>query len=233
MSKQLVTTQDLRELPAYSIAEAAGYLRLPKSTLRAWLVGQPYRVGEVQRFFRPVIEIADAKHRSLSFINLVEAFVLGGLRRKHTVPLGKVRKAVEYVRKHFNSKRPLAEEQFETDGVDLFVRKFGELIGASQEGQQMMESMLRQRLKLVKRDPAGVPEKLVLFPAPRHKNNSAAVVIDPRISFGRPVLDGLGVRTGILAERFIAGDMLGELARDYGASPEAIENAIRCELRAA
>ena len=34
------TKQDLREVPAYSIAEAAGYLRLPKSTLRAWMVGQ-------------------------------------------------------------------------------------------------------------------------------------------------------------------------------------------------
>ena len=233
MSKQATTTQDLRETPAYAIAEAAGYLRVPKSTLRAWLIGQPYRVGDDQRFFRPVIEIADSQNRSLSFINLVEVFVLAGLRRTHTVPLGKVRKAVDYVRRHFNSKRPLAEEQFETDGVDLFVRKFGELIGASQEGQRLMESMLRKRLKLVKRDPEGVPEKLVLFPAPRQKKNSAAVVIDPRVSFGRPVLDGLGVRTGILAERFYAGEMVGELAHDYGASPEAIENAIRCELRAA
>jgi len=75
MSKQLVTTQDLRELPAYSIAEAAGYLRLPKSTLRAWLVGQPYRVGEVQRFFRPVIEIADAKHLMYAEANACDWFV--------------------------------------------------------------------------------------------------------------------------------------------------------------
>jgi uncharacterized protein (DUF433 family) len=228
-----LATQDLREIPAYSIAEAAGYLRLPKSTLRSWLIGQPYRVGGVRKFFHPVIEIADTRHRSLSFINLVEAFVLAGIRRTHTVPLGKVRKAVEYVQKQFKSRRPLAEVQFETDGVDLFVRKFGELIGASQDGQKLMESMLRKRLKLVKRDPDGVPEKLVLFPAPRQKKNSAAVVIDPRVSFGRPVLDGLGVRTGVLAERFIAGEMVGELAHDYGASPEAIENAIRCELRAA
>jgi uncharacterized protein (DUF433 family) len=233
MGKQAVTTQDLREIPAYSIAEAAGYLRLPKSTLRSWLIGQRYHVGEVQKFFHPVIEIADAKNRNMSFINLVEAFVLTGLRRKHTVPLGKVRKAVDYLKKHFDSKRPLAHEQFETDGVDIFVRKFGELIGASQEGQRLMESMLRQRLKLVKRDPEGIPEKLILFPAPRRKRDSAAVVIDPRISFGRPVLDGVGVRTGVLAERFLAGEMVDELARDYGASPEAIENAIRCELRAA
>lgn len=233
MTRQEFTDQDLRETPAYAIAEAAGYLRLPKSTLRAWMIGQPYHVGEVQKFFRPVIEIADPKHRSLSFINLVEAFVLAGLRRKHTVPLPNVRKAVDYLRKHFNSRRPLADEQFETDGVDLFVRRYGDLIGASQEGQTLMESMLRQRLKLVKRDPEGIPRKLILFPAPRGRKDSADVVIDPRISFGRPVLDRLGVRTAILYERFMAGEDIEELARDYGAPPDAIQNAIRCERRAA
>jgi uncharacterized protein (DUF433 family) len=93
--------------------------------------------------------------------------------------------------------------------------------------------MLRQRLKLVKRDPEGVPRKLILFPAPRDKKNSADVVIDPRISFGRPVLDRLGVRTAILYERFMTGENIEELSRDYGAPPEAIENAIRCERRAA
>ena len=40
MSVKSLTQRDLREAPAYSIAEAAGYLRIPKSTLRAWLLGQ-------------------------------------------------------------------------------------------------------------------------------------------------------------------------------------------------
>ena len=88
-------------------------------------------------------------------------------------------------------------------------------LGASQEGQVLMESMLRERLKLVKRDPEGIPEKLVLFRAQR-KPGSVDVVINPRFSFGRPILDGIGVRTSVLAERFLAGEMVGELAQDYG-----------------
>ncbi len=233
MGKMAFTERDLREMPAYGIPEAAGYLRLPVSTLRAWLLGQRYRVGSAPKFFRPVIEIADAKHRQMSFINLAEAFVLAGIRREHGVPLQHVRKALDYVRKLFRSRRPLAEERFETDGVHLFVRRFGELVGVSQDGQMLMESMLRERLALVKHDPKGIPEKLVLFPAPKDKKQSADVVIDPRLSFGRPVLDGLGVRTSILFERFMAGDDVPDLARDYDAPPEAIQNAIRCELRAA
>ncbi len=224
MGRKTFVKRDLREMPAYSIAEAAGYLRLPKSTLRAWLLGQSS--------FRPVIEIADKKGRQLSFINLVEAFVLSSIRRGHKVSLPKVRKSVDYLRRTFKTPRPLADEQFETDGVNLFVEKFGALVGVSEEGQMHLRELIRDRLKNVRRDPSGVPEKIVLFPA----HGAAAkgdVIIDPRLSFGRPVLDGVGVRTSILAERFQTGDTIEELAREYSAAPEAIQNAIRCERRAA
>lgn len=220
--------QDLREVPAYGIAEAATYLRLPKSTLRAWVLGQQQ--------FRPVINIADRAGKRLSFINLVEAFVLAGIRREHSIPLPKVRKAVAYLCRTFKTRRPLAEDQFETDGVDLFVRRFGDLIGATQEGQIQMGEIIRDRLRRVRRDSHGLPEKIVLFPASvlaRVRARGGDVVIDPRYSFGRPVLDGYGVRTAILAERFYAGETVEDLAKDYGVPSEAVQNALRCEPRAA
>jgi len=202
------------------------YLRLPKSTLRAWMLGQ-------QRF-RAVIDIADRSGKRLSFINLVEAFVLAGIRREHSIPLPKVRNAVAYLRRTFRTRRPLAEEQFETDGVDLFVEKFGALIGATQAGQIQMREVIRDRLKRVRRDPQGLPEKIVLFPAPERAGAAAGdVVIDPRYSFGRPVLDGYGVRTAILAERFYAGETVEDLANDYGVPSAVVQNALRCEPRAA
>jgi len=233
MRGETFNERDLREMPAYGIAEAAGYLRLPVSTLRSWLLGQRYRTGSEAKFFKPVIDIADRKGRQLSFINLVEAFVLAGIRRQHEIPLPKVRKAVDYLRRTFATKRPLADEQFETDGIDLFVEKMGSLIGATQEGQIQMRDVIRDRLERVQRDPKGVPEKIVLFPAPVGRSGSVDVVIDPRLSFGRPVLDRFGVRTAILAERFDAGEDIEALAREYSAPPEAIQNAIRCERRAA
>ncbi len=224
--KKSLNNQDVREIPAYTIAEAAGYLRLPKSTLRAWMLGQ--------KGFQSVINIADKSGRRLSFINLVEAFVLAGIRREHSIPLPKVRQAVSYLRRTFKTKRPLAEEQFATDGVELFVEKFEQLIGATQHGQLQLREIILDRLKHVRRDPKGVPEKIVLFPARGNTPQSVGdVVIDPRLSFGRPVLDGFGLRTAIVAERFEAGEQIEELAKDYDVPPEAIENAIRCERRAA
>lgn len=225
MSRKTLTERDLQEAPAYSIAEAAGYLRIPKSTLRAWLLGQ--------QSFRSVIDIADRRERRLSFINLVEAFVLAGIRREHSIPLPKVRRAVEFLRRRFNSHRPLSDEQFATDGVHLFVEKFGALVGATQDGQMQLRDIILDRLKYIHRDPKGVPEKIVLLPGVGGNKRSASVVIDPRISFGRPVLDGFGLRTAVLAERFNAGESIEDMASDYGVPSEAIQNALRCELRAA
>ncbi len=234
MRRDAFNQQDLRELPAYAISEAAGYLHLPASTLRSWLLGQRYYdVRRTAKLFKPVIDIADPKKKQLSFINLVEAFVLAGIRRDHEIPLPKVRKALDFVRRSFGTRRPLAQEQFETDGVDLFVEKYGALVGVSQEGQLQMREMIRDRLKRVRRDPRGLPEKIVLFPAAGAAEGRADVVIDPTRSFGRPVLDGLGVRTTVVFERFMAGDNIDDLARDYAVPAQAVQDAIRCERRAA
>jgi uncharacterized protein (DUF433 family) len=234
MRRDAFTQQDLRQLPAYAISEAAGYLQLPTSTLRSWLLGQRnYDAHRAARFFKPVIDIADSKQKQLSFINLVEAFVLAGIRRDHEVPLPKVRRALDYVRRSFGTRRPLAEEQFETDGADLFVEKYGALVGVSQEGQLQMREMIRDRLKRVRRDLKGLPEKLILFPAAEAGEGRADVVIDPKRSFGRPVLDGLGVRTTVVFERFMAGENVEILARDYAVPAQAVQDAIRCERLAA
>ena len=56
------------------------------------------------------------------------------------------------------------------------------------------------------------------------------IVIDPYVSFGRPVLAGTGIATSVIAQRYKAGESIAELAEDYGRSSPEIEEAIRCEL---
>ena len=57
----------------------------------------------------------------LSFFNLVEAHVLNAFRPKHQVSLSKVRAALDYLRKRFPSRHPLADWECETDGSDIFL----------------------------------------------------------------------------------------------------------------
>ena len=225
---------DPREVPAYGLAEAARYLNIPHATLRSWVAGRAYPVTDGEKFFSPVIEVADKKRKLLSFINLVEAHVLDAIRRReHRIQLPKIRQAITYLRREFKSRHPLVDQMLETDGLDLFVQKYGQLINISQEGQLAMREMLQAFLRRIERDSHGVPIKLYLFARRGDKDEPLNVVVDPAISFGRPTLAGTNIPTSVLAERFKAGDSAEELADDYGRPRQEIEEAIRYELKAA
>jgi len=222
--------RELREMPAYGINEAAHYLGIPKATLRSWVMGRPYLTETGKRFFKPIIELPDKEQRLLSFVNLVEIHVLDAIRRTHGVTFGRVRKAVEYLKNQLGSRHPLAEQRFVTDGVDLFVEMFGQLVNISREGQLAIKELIQAHLRRIERDPLGLPIRLYPFTRERKPDEPKIIVIDPNISFGRPVLVGTGIATTIIAQRYKAGESIEELAGDYGRSKSEIEEAIRCEL---
>jgi hypothetical protein len=139
----------------------------------------------------------------LSFINLVEAHVLAGIRRRHGVKLPKVRKALAYVHRHFQVEHPLiirpsGQQAFQTDGLDLFVERYGDLINASREGQRAMKEIIGVYLKRIEWDAKGLPIKLYTFTRDTEAGGSPAsdprvVVMNPAVSFGRPVITGTGI----------------------------------------
>jgi uncharacterized protein (DUF433 family) len=226
---------DVREVPSYGITEAAHYLRIPRTTVRDWVSGRYYHGTTGQRFSKPIIQVPDRETKLLSFLNLVDIHVLDAIRRKHNITLEKVRTAVNYLSKQFPSQHPLADQEFETDGLDLFIKKFTQLINISQDGQLAMREVLQAHLQRIERDFAGIPVKLYPFTRKRDllefkEEEPKAVVIDPLVSFGRPVLAGTGIATAVIAERYKAGESMDELVDDYGIKRLQIEEAIRCEL---
>jgi uncharacterized protein (DUF433 family) len=222
--------QDIREAPTYGITEAAHYLRVPASTIRWWVTGRSYHVGTSHQTSKPIIDLPSDATNLLSFINLVEVHVLDAIRRQHRIPLDKVKTALQYLKREFQSKHPLAEGEFETDGIDLFIQKYGQLINISQAGQLAMKELLQAHLQRIDRDASGLPLRLYPFTRKRETNEPKAVVIDPHISFGRPVLKGTGIVTSVIAGRYKAGESMDELAKDYGRNRLEIEEAIRCGL---
>jgi uncharacterized protein (DUF433 family) len=228
------TTDDPRLVPAYSVVEAAHYLRMPEETLRSWVVGRLYPVAGQSKRSRPLIHLDNPKKQYLSFINLVEAHVLAAIRRRHDVKLPKVRKALDYVRRQFRVERPLINQAFQTDGLDLFVERYGELINASREGQRVMKEIIGVYLKRIEWDAKGLPIKLYPFTRDTQSETAPAsdprvVVMNPAISFGRPVIAGTGIPVSSIYERYKAGDSVADLAQDFRLEISAIEEAIRCE----
>ena len=223
---------DPRDVPTYRVSEAARYLSLPVSTLRAWTFGQ--KSGT--RSFHRVIEPADRRAGLLSFRNLVEAHVLSSLRVHHRIPLPRIRHDVAVLAQLTGKKRPLSDLPLMTDGADLFIRAFGRGILNVRREQFAIEEVVSAYLQRIESDNLGA---ISLYPFTRKRDAIEAkalmadpriVVIDPRISFGRPVLAKSNIRTAVIAQRYLAGESVVSLAADYGRSALEIEEAIRSEI---
>ncbi len=229
MTGQQPKTNDPRELPAYSISEAAHYLSVPASTIRYWSVGRAS--------YEPLIDVPSSAPTLLSFLNLTELHVLAAIRREHEVKMPSVRKAIQYLVAHahgaLGTRHPLISHDLETDGLDLFIERYGQLINISRAGQIAMRQVINAALRRIVRDGSGVPIKLHPFTRNAMEKTPAMIVIDPRLSAGRPVIAGTGLATQLIAERYKAGESITDLAQDYERENAEIEEAIRCELQAA
>ena len=229
---------ELRDIPIYSIPQAAQYLRLRRDMLRHWVVGWYSQTKTDKHFFEPLIELPQhnnlqllpqSKTRLLSFTNLVEAHVLTAIFKATGFSRKQLSTTLECVNGDLFTPHLYARIEFQVEGIALLFEKFGQQLAASgreKEARQILDIYFDR----IVRDEAGLPLKLYPFTKVPGADEPKTVMIDPGISFGRPVLAGTGIPTAMLAERYKAGDSIDELAEDYNCSRLQIEEGIRCEL---
>lgn len=260
---------DIYNTPAYSVTDAARYLRIPLVTLRSWLKGRSYATKNGQQAFEPLIQRPDPTLPQLSFINLVEAHVLRIIRETHQVKLDKVRAALDYMTQELGTNHPLVVKKFQTDGIDLFVDQIvirtdldyvtqkrvinsssgvkelqtnginlcaseiikeqaDTLVNASRGGQLAMRETLKHLLNRVEWDERDVAVRL--FPFLQLDGDEPKILyIDPRISFGKPVIAGKGVPTAAIASLYEAGDEIEDIAYEFDCTPNQVKAAIQFE----
>lgn len=196
--------------------------------------GRPAKPGRNRGLIHP----ASRNPLTLSFVNVVEAHVLEALRRQYGVSLSRIRRGVEYLEERLGTPHPLATQKMLTDGRSLFVEAAGidgreDLINASQHGQLAMRDLLALHLRRIEWDRQGRAARFFPFVGRRTATEDAPAVValDPRVSFGRPIIARRGVPTAVIADRFQAGESIDDLAKDYGAEPFEIQEAIRCEFQ--
>lgn len=231
---QEVKYLDTRSLPAYSLSEAARYLRIPVDTLRTWVKGRYYQTAQGKQFSSPLIELAGIDAKELSFNNLVEAHVLRAIRMEHSVPLEQIRIALNFIEEELGVAHPLVRKNLlKTDGKAIYVEYLERLLDASKRGQIAIKETLEIYLTRIETDEAGIAARLFPFIHPDKKDDRRLIVIDPSVSFGRPAISGTGIPTKVLAELHKAGDSIQDLALDYDCEPALIQAAIEYEDRAA
>lgn len=224
---QRFKTIDLLREPNYGYLEAAAFLHLPPETLRYW----------ISRDSGPVVKPAKAKPPILSFKNVVECYVLDIIRRAHRISMPKVKFSVDTLRalqeaKHLmQSDHPLADHDLKTDRGKIYVYDVqGRIVNLTAGGQIEVPEWVEPFLKRVVRDREGVARQF--HPLLRRYESFEKIQLDPeyvtvnpRISFGKPVIAGTGITTEIIAGRLMAGDSEQELAREYGRTLAEIKAA--------
>jgi uncharacterized protein (DUF433 family) len=222
---------DIRHQGAYTLAEAARYLKLPQATLRAWAVGRDYPVAEGQGRFDALITPARRKPPLLSFFNLIEAHVLRALRTEHGVSIKALRDSLAYAERTLKIDRLLLREDLRTHGGRVLLDHYGQLIDLSTSGQIAIRKALEDHLARVEWDAWQFPVRLYPYPTAT-LDGRRPIVIDAQIAFGRPVLVAQGVSTYAIAERLDAGETVADLAADYDVTPADIEQAALYERAA-
>jgi uncharacterized protein (DUF433 family) len=221
-----------RDLPAYTPAEAARYLRLPTATLRSWVLGRRYPTAKGSSEFPPLIRPASRRPPLLSFANLIEAHVLRSLRTEHGVPVKALRSALAYAEKSLGIERLLLRRELRADAGKIFLDRYGKLIELSASGQLAMRQLFNEHLKRIEWDASKFPVRLYPFVSPVAPSEERPIVIDPRIAFGRPVVVRKAITTSIIAERIDAGETVADVATDYDLDRSEIEQAILYERAA-
>jgi uncharacterized protein (DUF433 family) len=221
-----------RDVPAYTLAEAARYLRLPVATLRSWALGRQYPTAQGRADFPPLIRPASRRPPWLSFSNLIEAHVLGSLRTEHGVPVKELRRALSYAEKSLGVDRLLLRPELRTDAGKMFLERYGELIELTASGQLAMRRLFDEHLKRIEWDSSRFPARLYPFLSASAPTAERPIVIDPRIAFGRPVVVSKGISTSTIAERVDAGESVNDIAADYDLAQSEIEQAVVYERAA-
>ena len=218
---------------AYTLPDAARLLELPLSRLRSWVRGalrDDQDGGERTRRF-PAGSFdtqGDGGDRHFDFLTLIEIFTIAQLR-KHGVKMATLRAGRAELAASYRTAHPFALKGLLTDGVRL-LRELGDeaILEVGANGQTAFANVIRPFCHRLDFD-ADSHLATRFYPAGEDKT----IVVDPRHSFGRPVIAGTNITTESIACLRRAGERADDIAEDYGVNLSQIDAAWNFELRAA
>ncbi len=208
-------------LPAYSVSEAARYAHTKPGTVSYW----HYRGGRLG----PALPGRE-RRRPLSYLELVEVAFLS-VFRSFGVPLQRIRRAREYVAKTFSFDYPFARYRFMTEGYHVLLdleevepnRKEASLIVTDAGGQLGWAEAMGHRFMEFDYEDGGEELAIRWHVAGR----TSPVIIDPKISFGAPTVNG--IPTWAVKGRYNAGESVIDIQDDFGLEEDEVAAGLAFE----
>jgi uncharacterized protein (DUF433 family) len=206
----------------YSIPEASKYTGVHPNTVRAWL-DTPAQSG------RNALLLPDFRSlgRGLSFLDLIEVLVIGELRRVG-VSLQTIRKAHEAMVSELKTVHPFSHKDIFTDGKKVFVRitdrvKPADLCEVLSKQGHFWEVMIQHLKQIDYSEDLRLAERWRI---------AQGIVIDPAVSFGKPVISRRRTTTRAIAMAYYANEEDYDLVADlFDIRGEDVRHAVDFERK--
>lgn len=215
----------------YTFQEVSKLTNISVQDLHRWLRGYSYKRGksDEHKVIAPLwqSELTDYDIDGITFHELLEVrFVLAF--RKHGVSLQAIRNASMNARELFNHQYPFTSKRFQTDGRTIFaeaLKETGEtelldMVKKQYAFEQIIKPSLYSGIEFGDDELASKWYPL---------NRSKSVVLDPKISFGKPIVTDGYIRTSILYDAFKVEGSERVVSRLYEVPVSAVGAAIRFE----
>ena len=214
--------QDLRDLPTYTIPEAAAFLGISPRTMSYWYGDSP---------------ILDPSGRTggttlLSFKDVAEAYVLELLRSFYGFRLRTLRRVIENFRTETQLGRPLLEADLYVVLGNLVLKKPAKgkqpvrMIDLAHERNLVFPELVEMIGKRILLDRKRTPYRLYPWRLASPQDQSMPVSMEPDVMSGRLVMTGTRVPVTILAGMKAHGKSIEEITRSYHLEAGAVEKAL-------
>lgn len=214
----------------YTAAEAALYTGIPAKDIRRWVFGYKSD-GTCHPGLWPT-ELAFEEEKLLGFHDLLEIRFVHAFR-KHGVSLQAIRAASRQAKELFDQSYPFTCRRFQTDGRSVFATVLNEtgdetILDLAKRQYAFKQVIGPSLYEGIDYDGDGHAERW--YPVRRSK----AVVLDPGLNFGKPILASAGIDTASIYHAYLAeGRDIKRVAAIYEIKPGAVEAAVGYEQRIA
>lgn len=217
----------------YSVPEAARITDVSTARIRRWLLGYTYAGGI--RHSRPVfvgqLPVVGGQH-ALSFRDLIEVRFVDAFLRAD-VSWKTLRAAHEKARAIVGSNHPFATGRFKTAGRAILLDTDEEEQDAALldliKDQWVFKRFINPYLRGLDFEEDGHAARWF----PLATSGSRRIVIDPRRSFGQPIVARYGVPTRTLADAYAVEQSIAKVARWFEVDPKDVKDAVAYEAKLA
>ena len=222
-------TESLLQIGIYTIAEASRLTAISRPRIRRWIKGYEFRVKH-GRHRSPAVwksQLQPIDHAiALGFLDLLEiravdAFINAGVSWKT------LRQVHDEARNWIGHSHPFCTNRFATDGHTIFLelreKNHEVMLWDMKDVQRVFDRIIRPFIKNVEFDRGKIPRRW--WP----KGKSRQVALDPRRSFGQPIIFHEGIPTQILARSARANGSREEVARWFEIKSASVREAVDFE----